>query len=266
MQNETIQHEKEYTIEQEKKAAAIRAADLIPDGKVIGLGSGSTIAYLIEELGRRKQAGQIDIQAVASSYDSQLLAIQNKIPLLSLTGINKLAVTIDGADEIDKNGTAIKGKGGAHTLEKVLASLSEQFILAVDSTKLVETLGSSGASVPIELIPESLELVRNKLTSLGCKSSIRFGTGKLGPVRTDMGNIIIDAYFESIAEPQRLSDYLNNIPGVLAHGLFVNMVDQVVIGFYQNYEIKTGIQKYQRNKDSQLNYSFNFNSSGGTIK
>jgi ribose 5-phosphate isomerase A len=237
---------------------------LIPDGKVIGLGSGSTVVYLIEELGRRKQKGLIDIKAVASSYESQLLAIHNKIPVLTLACINKLAMTVDGADEIDKKGNAIKGKGGALTLEKVLASLSEQYILIVDSKKLVDTLGRSGTAVPIELIPEALELVRNKLASIGCKSSVRYGTGKVGPVITDLGNIIIDAYFENIAEPQQLAGYLNNIPGVLGHGLFVNMIDQVVIGLYQNGEIKTGIQIFHRITEPALNYSSKLNVTGGT--
>jgi ribose 5-phosphate isomerase A len=247
-ENRDATKQSKQMIERQKKAAALRAAEMVPDHTVIGLGSGSTVKYLIEELGRQKQKGQIDIQVVTSSYESQFLAHQYGIPVLVLTGISTLALTIDGADEIDDKGNAIKGKGGAQTLEKVLAWLSERYILIADSTKLVETLGE-GAPVPIELIPEAVDLVQNQLAAIGCKSSIRTGDGKVGPVMTDLGNIIIDAYFETIEDPRRLAQYLNNIPGVLGHGLFVNMVDQAVVGVYKNGKIKTELYQYERIKE-----------------
>ena len=245
MKTELKQNTKKQIIEQQKKAAALRAADLVPDGMVVGLGSGSTAAYLIEELGRRKQNGQIDIKAVASSYESQLLSHRYGIEVLALTGVRNLAMTIDGADEIDGNGNAIKGKGGAQTLEKIVASLSERYVLITDSSKLVDTLGQN-SPVPIELIPEALEGVKKRLALLGCKSNIRYGSGKVGPVITDLGNIIIDAYFESIENPPELARHLDSIPGLIGHGLFVNMVDQVVIGLYQNNEITTELKNFEK--------------------
>jgi ribose 5-phosphate isomerase A len=239
--------EKEQILEQEKKAAALRAAEMVPDGALVGLGSGSTAAYLIEELGRRKKNGKINIRAVTSSYESRFLASQYGIEVLVLTNISSLVLAIDGADEIDKNGNAIKGRGGAQVLEKILASLSERYILIADSTKLVDNLGRS--PVPIEFVPEALEVVRNKLARTGCKSSIRQGSGKVGPVVTDLGNIIIDAYFDGIENPRRLAQYLNNIPGVVGHGLFVNMVDQAVVGFSENGAVRTELHNFKRNKE-----------------
>jgi ribose 5-phosphate isomerase A len=240
--------EKEQILEQEKKAAALRAAEMVPDGALVGLGSGSTAAYLIEELGRRKQNGQINIQAVTSSYESRFLAHRCGIEVLVLTGVNSLVLAIDGADEIDKNGNAIKGKGGAQVLEKILASLSERYVLIADSTKMVDSLGRR-SPIPIELVPEALEVVRNKLARTGCKSSVREGSGKVGPVVTDLGNVIIDAYFDGIENPRRLAQYLNNIPGVLGHGLFVNMVDQAVVGISENGEVRTELHNFKRNKE-----------------
>jgi ribose 5-phosphate isomerase A len=250
MRTEVRQKQTQQMIEEQKKAAALRAAEMVPHQTILGLGSGSTVKYLIEELGRRKQDGQIDIQVVTSSYESQFLANQYGIPVLVLTGINKLALTIDGADEIDTQGNAIKGKGGAQTLEKVLARLSERYILIADSTKLVEALGW-GAPVPIEVIPQAVDLVQDQLSAIGCKSSIRTGDGKVGPVVTDLGNMIIDAYFESIEEPGRLARYLNNITGVLGHGLFVNMVDQAVVGVYKDGVIKTELRNYKKIKEPE---------------
>ena len=247
MKTGSKQNTKKEIIERQKKAAALRAAELVPDGTVIGLGSGSTVAYLIEELGRRKQNGQIDIKVVTSSYESQLLAHRYGIEVLALAGVCKPALMIDGADEIDGSGNAIKGKGGAQTLEKILASLSERYILIADSSKLVDTLGQN-SPVPIELIPEALEEVKIELNRLGCKSNIRYGSGKVGPVITDLGNMIVDAYFESIENPRKLARYLDGIPGLIEHGLFVNMVDQVVAGLYQNNEIKTELKNFKKTK------------------
>ena len=244
------QRQSEQMIEEQKKAAALKAAEMIPDQTVIGLGSGSTVKYLIEELGRRRQDGQIDIQVVTSSYESQFLARRFEIPVLVLTGISKLDLTIDGADEIDTQGNAIKGKGGAQTLEKVLAWLSERYILIADSTKLVETLGRA-APVPIEVIPEAVDLVQNRLAAIGCQLSIRTGDGKVGPVMTDLGNMIIDAYFEAIKDPRGLAQYLNNFPGVLGHGLFVNGVDQAIVGVYKDGVIKTELHQYDRIKEPE---------------
>lgn len=250
MRTEVRQNQTRQMIEEQKKAAALRAAEMVPDHTIIGLGSGSTVKYLIEELGRRKQDGQIDIQVVTSSYGSQFLAQQYGIPVLVLTGISKLVLTIDGADEIDANGNAIKGRGGAQTLEKVLARLSEQYVLIADSTKLVETLGRA-TPVPIEVIPEAVNLVQNQLSSIGCRPNIRTNEGKVGPVMTDLGNVIIDAYFEAIEDPGRLAQYLNNITGVLGHGLFVNMVDQAVVSVYKDGVIKTELYQYERIKEPE---------------
>lgn len=228
-----------------KIAAAASAVKLVQNHTIIGLGSGSTMEFFIKELGRRIKGEGIDIKTVATSYDAQLLAYKYNIPVLNLQNIDNLALTVDGADEVDKNGDVIKGKGGAQLLEKIIASLSQQLVLIVDETKLVQTLGKD-APVPVEVIPQALRLVQHKLEALGCNCSTRTGAGKVGPVVTDLGNLIIDAKFEQIEDTHKLDIQLNNIPGVAGHGLFVNMVDKVIVGFSENGAVKVNTIKFEK--------------------
>ncbi|HBG25522.1 MAG: ribose 5-phosphate isomerase A [Planctomycetes bacterium GWF2_41_51] len=224
-------------ISQAKRAAAVSAVKLVENHSIIGLGSGSTMEFFTQELVARIKETNDDIKAVATSYEAQFLAYKYNIPLLNLQNVDKLAMTVDGADEVDKNGDLIKGKGGAQLLEKIIASLSQRFIIIADHTKIVDSLGKN-SPVPIEVLPPAIRLVQQKLGSLGCTISIRTGSGKVGPVITDLGNLIIDAKFDEIKDAHKLDSDLNNIPGVAGHGLFVNMARQVIIGFIQDAAIK----------------------------
>lgn len=234
------------TIEKEKKAVALKALEMIPNGAVVGLGSGSTVRYLIEELGLKKEKDQIDIKAVATSYDTLLVANKSKIPVLNLNSITNISLTIDGADQIDENGNAIKGKGGAQTCERIVASLSQYYILIVDETKIVQAFRRNSI-VPVEILPQSLSLVQQKLKKLDCHFNIRVSDKKVGPVITDMGNIILDLHFNKIKDCELLDQELNNIPGVVGHGLFVNLVDQIIVGILKNGKIKTEIKTFEKN-------------------
>ncbi|MFO0174673.1 MAG: ribose 5-phosphate isomerase A, partial [Aphanizomenon sp.] len=138
-------------------------------------------------------------------------------------------IAIDGADEVDPHKNLIKGGGAAHTREKVVDYLAAQFIVVVDSGKLVDKLGSVFA-VPVEVIPMALTPVTNAIKALGGKPELRMGVRKAGPVITDQGNMILDVTFDHIDDPVNLEKTLNNIPGVLENGIFVNCADIVLVG------------------------------------
>ncbi|MGQ4647076.1 ribose-5-phosphate isomerase RpiA [Lyngbya aestuarii] len=218
-----------------KQEVAKAAADRVKSGTIVGLGSGSTAAYAIEFLGNRLQSGQLkDIQGVPTSFQSEVLAKQYGIPLTTLDATDHIDVAIDGADEVDPQKNLIKGGGAAHTREKLVDSLATQFIVVVDSTKLVEHLGSTFL-LPVEVLPMAISPVMRAIEKLGGKPELRMGVRKAGPVITDQGNMVIDVKFESIANPAELEKTLNNIPGVLENGLFVGVTDLVLVG-----EVKDG--------------------------
>lgn len=211
-----------------KKAAALAAADLVPNNAVVGLGSGSTLAYFIEELGVRRRRGRLHIVGVPTSYQARFLAKECGIPLYDPIDIDSVAIAVDGADEVDPSGNLIKGAGGAHVIEKLVAACAKRFVVVVDESKQVTTLGER-TSVPVEVIMPALSFVMRRLLELGGQPTIRTGKGKLGPVISDLGHPIIDVAFGPIADVIRLDQQLNNLPGVLGHGLFVGMTDQVII-------------------------------------
>lgn len=233
-------------IAEEKKAVAMEACKLIEAHSVIGLGSGTTMEYLAAELGQRNKKGD-DIKVVTTSYEMVLLAKKYEIPILNINSVTRLPLAIDGADEIDPHGNAIKGYGGAQTTEKIVASLADQFVLIVDETKIVQTLGEN-FPIPVEVLPEALEVVMHRLESFNCNVTIRTGTGKVGPVITDIGNIILDVKLDMIENPSSLDHELNNITGVVCHGLFTGMVDKVITGFIENGKVQTKAKNFQHNK------------------
>jgi ribose 5-phosphate isomerase A len=233
-------------IENVKKAAALAACEMIEPDSVIGLGSGSTMMHLAEEIGRRNKNGH-NISVVPTSYEMMLMAKMYNIPLLIINNVTSLPLAIDGADEIDPEGNAIKGKGGAQTCEKIVASLAEQYVLIADQTKLVDRLGKN-MPVPVEVLPAAMGLVRRRLESFDCEVTIRLGTGKVGPVITDYGNMILDLRFAGIDDCMMLDRRLNDIPGVVGHGLFTGIVDKAIAGFIENGKTKTKILKFKPTK------------------
>ena len=218
----------EHPVESLKKAAAMAAVDLVPTGTVVGLGSGTTLAYAIQELGRRVQAGRLRIVGVPTSYQARLLGLESGIQLRDSMDVDAIDITLDGADEVDPKGNLIKGGGAAHCTEKVVAAMSKRLVIIVDETKIVQQLGTRFA-VPVDVFPAGLAFAMRCLRDIGGQPAIRFGKGKIGPVISDLGNIVVDVKFAPMADPTRLDQQINAIPGVVGHGLFIGLCNQVVI-------------------------------------
>lgn len=214
------------------KAAVARAAvEQIEDGMVLGLGSGSTAALMIRELGAKLQRGELrDITGVTTSFQGEVLAAELGIPLKSLNAIERIDLAIDGADEVDPAFQLIKGGGACHVQEKLVARRAERFVVVVDASKLVERL-NLGFLLPVEVLPGAWRQVQTELAGLGGSADLRMAVRKAGPVVTDQGNLVLDVRFAGgIAEPLALEAAINNLPGVLENGLFVNLTDQVLVG------------------------------------
>ena len=218
-----------------KQQVGIAAAQRVQSGTVVGLGTGSTTAYAIQHLGDRLKSGDLkDIKGVPTSFQASVLAKQYGIPLVTLDDVDRIDMAIDGADEVDPAKNLIKGGGAAHTREKIVDGLADYFIVVVDSSKLVDKLGST-FPLPVEVLPLAVAPVTRALERLGGKPELRMGVKKDGPVITDQGNMVLDVTFSDISNPAELEKTINNIPGVLDNGLFVGLTDLVLIG-----EIKDG--------------------------
>ena len=229
---------------QMKQAVATAAVEQIKDGMVLGLGSGSTAALMIEALGAKLSAGQLkDIVGVTTSFQGEVLASQFGIPLRSLAAVERIDLAIDGADEVDPAFQLIKGGGACHVQEKLVASLAKRFVVVVDSTKIVERLNLD-FQLPVEVIPSAWTQVQNTLANLGGNAELRMAVRKAGPVITDQGNLVLDVGFDGgISDPENLEKRINNIPGVLENGLFVNIADEVLVG-----EVNNGMANVRRLK------------------
>lgn len=213
-----------------KQAVAKAAAERVKSGMVVGLGTGSTTAFVIQFLGDRLRSGELtDIRGIPTSFQASVLAKKYGIPLVTLDDVDHLDLAIDGADEVDPDKNLIKGGGAAHTREKIVDSLAKEFIVVVDSSKLVDRLGST-FPVPIELLPLALSPVTRAVEKMAGKPELRMGVKKDGPVITDQGNLVLDVTFDHINDPAALEASLNNIPGVLENGLFVGVADIILVG------------------------------------
>jgi ribose 5-phosphate isomerase A len=215
---------------QVKLNAARSALETIPKSGSIGLGSGSTVAIFARELGHLISQGESDICVVPSSYQAYQLAINHGIPLTNLDQNPELTLTVDGADEVDRNLNLTKGGGGALFQEKIVASASKKLVIIVDESKLVEKLASISL-IPIEVLPFSLGVVQRKIKDMGIEPIVREAAKKMGPVVTDNGNFLVDLKFpKPIDNPAKVATDLKMIPGVLETGLFVDMTDEVHVG------------------------------------
>ncbi len=214
-----------------KQAVALAAVDQISNGMVLGLGSGSTAALMIKELGARLSDGRLqNIVGVTTSFQGEVLAAELGIPLKALNAIERIDLAIDGADEVDPGFQLIKGGGACHVQEKLVARRADRFVVVVDSSKLVERLNLEFL-LPVEVLPGAWRQVQAELAALGGAAELRMALRKAGPVVTDQGNLVLDVRFEGgISDPVGLEATLNNIPGVLENGLFVNLADQVLVG------------------------------------
>ncbi len=223
---------------QMKQAVALAAVDQIENGMILGLGSGSTAALMIEALAMKIKSGEIkDVVGVTTSFQGEVLASELGIPLKSLSSVSGIDLAIDGADEVDPKFQLIKGGGACHVQEKLVAALAKKFIVVVDSTKLVKKLNLD-FKLPVEVLPSAWKQVQKTLHDLGGKGNLRMAQKKAGPIVTDQGNLILDLSFRNgIDQPDLLESQINNIPGVLENGLFVNLTDQVLVGKVENDEV-----------------------------
>lgn len=237
-----MKRKKEW-IEEAKRGAALEAVKQVKDNFVIGLGSGSTAAYAIEEIGNRIKREQIHVFAVPTSYQSFALAVKQRIPITTLEEHPILDLTIDGADQIDDKLNLIKGMGGALTREKIVASASKKLIIIADERKKVKFLGENNHPVPIEVLLFAAPIVVQKIKGIGGKPILRESNKKVGLVITDNGNVIIDVNLGIVHEPKELERKLKGLPGVVETGLFVKMADSVYLGQ------RAGVKKLEK-KDS----------------
>ena len=216
-------------LEKAKRAAGYRAADMIEDGMVVGLGTGSTVYFTIERLSERIREG-LRIRGIPTSFQTALVAKKAQIPLTTLDDNPVIDIAVDGADEVDLKLRLIKGRGAAHLREKCVAAAAKHFIVVVDEQKMVKKLGT--AAVPVEVLPFAVTPVLGQLRMLGCDPVIREAVKKDGPVITDNGNFIVDCRFKDIRSPENLESALAAIPGVVESGLFCGFVKKttVIIG------------------------------------
>ncbi len=220
-----------------RRKAAEEAAREVRDGEVIGLGSGGTVEFFIRALGDRARREGLLIEAVPTSYQTSQLALEQTIRLTSLEKHPKLNRAFDGADKVDSHLNALKGGGGCHTREKIVAAASDEFIVLVDQSKIVKEL-SGNQIIPIEVLPFASGYVMKKLVDLGGRPEMREVKGKLGPVIGDNGGFIVDVVFPRIESIADLEGELNSIPGIIENGIFSDMIDRVYVGFTDCVEIR----------------------------
>lgn len=212
-----------------KKAAGTKAASYVEDGMRVGLGTGSTTAHALAELGRRIREEGLRIVGTPTSYAAEMLARRQGIPLVGLEEIDHLDIALDGADEVDPQFNLIKGRGAAQTREKVVESLASDFVVLVDTSKLVTQLGTK-CPVPVEILPMARAPVERAVRQMGGKPELRLAGRKDGPVVTDQGFWILDCRFDGIDDPAGLDRSIKLIPGVLDHGLFIGMATRILVG------------------------------------
>jgi ribose 5-phosphate isomerase A len=210
--------------EEAKRRAGESAAEAVDDGMVVGLGTGSTAAYAIRDLGRQVDAG-LDIEGIPTSFQSRHLAREAGIPLTALSEARP-DLAIDGADQF-ADGDLIKGGGAAHAREKVVDAAADRLLVVVDPTKEADVLTHS---VPIEVLPAAREPIADAVRGLGGQPELRRAERKDGPVVTDNGNLVLDCDFGAIADPGGLAADLAGLPGVVEHGLFVGLADEIHLG------------------------------------
>ncbi|MEH6546067.1 MAG: ribose-5-phosphate isomerase RpiA [Sneathiella sp.] len=221
------------TEDEQKRMAAEAAVTYVEDGMVLGLGTGSCAAKMVDLLGIRVQAG-LKVIGVPTSDATAKQAAELGIEIASLDQVKIIDLTIDGTDEVDPQRRLIKGGGGAHLREKIVASLSDRMIVIAEAKKRVSQLGAF--KLPVEVVRFSAPALMPKMKALGSTPSLRQNGGG-APFITDEGNYIIDCNFGIITEPESLALTLSTMPGVVEHGLFIDYADTIIIGTDNGVEI-----------------------------
>jgi ribose 5-phosphate isomerase A len=212
----------------DKELVAIHAARHVQDGMLVGLGTGSTANYFIEELARRRGEEGLRITTVASSVVSTLKAQELGLPLVALEHISRIDLYVDGCDEITPDMTLLKGRGYDLVVEKLLARAADRFLVVADQTKLVTRIGEKFA-IPIEVMPFAWQMVKRGLEAIGGQGDLRQTASKDGLVRTSYGSLVLDMKFDPAMSDTALNDALNSTPGVVEHGIFRGLASDALI-------------------------------------
>ncbi|MDN3015485.1 ribose-5-phosphate isomerase RpiA [Paenibacillus sp. BSR1-1] len=216
----------------EKQLAGEEAVHYIKEGMTVGLGTGSTVYYSLMKLGELVKNG-LKIKGVSTSKSTTALCEQLGIPLISINEVNRIDVTIDGVDEVDHKFNGIKGGGGALLFEKVVASISDKVIWVSDSSKVSQSIGHF--PLPVEIVPFGYVHVLRTLENHNLNPQLRVKQNEI--YKTDSGNYIVDLHLKEIENVEQLSSFLKNMTGVVEHGLFLNVVDTLIVGDHDRVNI-----------------------------
>lgn len=212
----------------DKQLVALQAAKHVQDGMLVGLGTGSTANYFIEELARRRNEEGLHVTGASSSVASAIKAQELGLPLVSLEHVSRLDLYVDGADEVTPDHTLLKGRGYDLVKEKLLARASDKFIVVIDQSKLVSRIGEKFA-IPIEVIPFAWKLVQHRLEVIGGRGQLRQTANKDGLVMTSHGSLVLDMTFDPSLDGKALNEILNNTPGVVEHGIFYGLTSAIFL-------------------------------------
>ncbi len=219
----------------DKQAVAIHAAKYVKNGMLVGLGTGSTANYFIEELARRQRDEQLTVTAIASSNVSMIKAQSLGLNVIALTQFAEIDLYVDGADEITPDMTLLKGRGYDLVLEKLLAKAAKQFVVVADKSKLVDRIGTNYA-IPIEVMPMAWKAAKRSLEAVGGVGELRQNVAKDGLTVTSHGSLVLDMAFDKSISEQALNALINNTPGVVEHGIFYGLTSVVLIAENGNIE------------------------------
>ena len=212
----------------DKQAVAIHAADFVKNGMLVGLGTGSTANYFIEELARRQQTENLKVTTIASSIVSMNKAQSLGLNVIALNQIAEIDLYVDGADEITPDMTLLKGRGYDLVLEKLLAKAAKQFLVVADKSKLAPHIGTNFA-IPIEVMPMAWKAAKRSLEAAGGVGDLRQNVAKDGLTVTSHGSLVLDMTFDKSITENALNQLINNIPGVVEHGIFYGLASSILI-------------------------------------
>ena len=212
----------------DKQLVAIHAAKYVKNGMLVGLGTGSTANYFIEELARRQAEENLKVTTIASSNISMIKAQVLGLSVIALTQVAEIDLYVDGADEITPDMTLLKGRGYDLVLEKLLAKAAKQFLVVADKSKLVDRIGTNFA-IPIEVMPMAWKAAKRSLEAAGGVGDLRQNVAKDGLSISSHGSLVLDMAFDKSISEEQLNHLINNTPGVVEHGIFRGLTSAVLI-------------------------------------
>lgn len=212
----------------DKQLVAIHATKYVKDGMLVGLGTGSTANFFIEELARRQTEENLKVTTIASSQVSMIKAQSLGLNVIALTQVAEIDLYVDGADEITPDMTLLKGRGYDLVLEKLLAKAAKQFLVVADKSKLVDRIGTNYA-IPIEVMPFAWKAAKRSLEAASGVGELRQNVAKDGLSITSYGSLVLDMAFDKSISEESLNHLINNIPGVVEHGIFYGLTNAVLI-------------------------------------